>query len=197
MIQRKSKKSVWLLLFTFFYMSIDVSRCFPTFPTFGSLQEFSDSQPNLKSSSVAFAGGTVITILVVLAWPQESQAIVTWLCQPIFGHGRLELPVLLHPTFGTLWYIYIYIFSGLRAQLILAGLGFAAYKFYIRPRQEVALGTGGRLKSSLHRQYQSCGQARQQLLPSDNRQILWQGFLSAMIAVKKQIFCHFIGRQLI
>jgi hypothetical protein len=26
---------------------------------------------------------------------------------------------------------------------------------------------------------------------------LWQGFLSAMIAVKKQIFCHFIGRQLI
>lgn len=76
MIQRKSKKSVWLLLFTFFHMSIDVSRCFPTFPTFRSLQELSDSQPKLKSSSVAFAGaGTVITILVVLAWPQESQAI--------------------------------------------------------------------------------------------------------------------------
>lgn len=64
--------------------------------------------------------------------PKPSQAITClW---PIFGHGRLELPVLLHPTFGTLS-------SGLRAQLILAGLGFAAYKFYIRPRQEVALGT--------------------------------------------------------
>ena len=107
--QRNPFGCCFLHSFTIFHMSIDVSRCFPTFPTFGSLQEFSDSQPNLKSSSVAFAGGTVITILVVLAWPQESQAIVTWLCQPIFGHGRLELPVLLHPTFGTLWYIYIYI----------------------------------------------------------------------------------------
>ena len=73
------------LVTTVFDMYID-AHCFPTFPW----QNF--PIPNVKSSCAAFAGaGTVITILVVLAWPQESQGILNWLLQPIFGHRRLEL----------------------------------------------------------------------------------------------------------